>query len=312
MPIPTGPSDPRGVPPMMRAEIIAKALGGRKVGAGWLARCPVHDDRTPSLSIHDAGGKVLVRCHAGCAQHDVIGELRARGLWGQQPRSRWRSQHRGVDQEDRPELSDNKRRGFALSLWDAAGPPEGTPVETYLAARGLLLPPTPALRCHRGLRQPSGSIWPCMVALVTRGDDGKPLAVHRTFLARDGSAKAPVKPAKMMLGPCRGGAVRLAEASELLTVGEGVETCLAAMQATGHPAWAAVSTSGLRALRLPACIREVIVLADGDDAGEAAARECARRWTLQGRRVRIARPPPGQDFNDMLLGHGACTEGGAT
>ena len=55
-------------------------------------------------------------------------------------------------------------------------------------------------------------------------------------------------------------------------VGEGIETCLAAMQATGHPTWAALSTSGLRSLDLPKDVRDVIVLADGDDAGEAAAR----------------------------------------
>jgi len=35
----------------MTAEAIAKALGGRKAGGGWTARCPAHDDRTPSLSI---------------------------------------------------------------------------------------------------------------------------------------------------------------------------------------------------------------------------------------------------------------------
>ena len=35
------------------------------------------------------------------------------------------------------------------------------------------------------------------------------VAIHRTFLIRDGSAKAPVEPAKMMLGPCGGGVVRL-------------------------------------------------------------------------------------------------------
>ena len=46
--------------------------------------------------------------------------------------------------------------------------------------------------------------------------------------------------------------------------------------------------------------RNVIVLADGDDPGEAAARECARRWQREGRNVRIARPPRGQDFNDLL------------
>jgi hypothetical protein len=84
-------------------------------------------------------------------------------------------------------------------------------------------------------------------------------------------------------------------------VGEGIETCLSAMQATGHPAWAALSTSGLKALDLPEYVRDVIVLADGDAAGEAAARACAWRWTRQGRRVRIARPPQGMDFNDMLV-----------
>jgi len=105
----------------------------------------------------------------------------------------------------------------------------------------------------------------------------------------------------MMLGPCRGGAVRLAAPGDVLMVGEGIETCLAAMQASGHPAWAGLSTSGLRSLDLPANVRDVIVLADGDDAGEAAARDCALRWKREGRRVRIARSPQGTDFNDMLL-----------
>jgi hypothetical protein len=140
-----------------------------------------------------------------------------------------------------------------------------------------------------------------MVALVTRGVDGVPVAIHCTFIARDGVRKAPIDPSRMMLGPCAGGAVRLAPAGDVLMVGEGIETCLAAMQATGNPAWAALSTSGLRTLDLPDHIRDVIVLADGDDPGEAAACDCARRWKGEGRRVRIARPPRGMDFNDMLM-----------
>ena len=70
--------------------------------------------------------------------------------------------------------------------------------------------------------------------------DDTPLAVHRTFLGRDGAGKAPVEPQKMMLGPCRGGAVRLSPIADVLMVGEGIETCFAAMQATGRPAWAAL------------------------------------------------------------------------
>jgi hypothetical protein len=144
-----------------------------------------------------------------------------------------------------------------------------------------------------------------MVALVTRGADDMPLGIHRTFLAKDGSFKAPVKPPRMMLGPCRGGSVRLGAPGGLLMVGEGIETCLAAMLTTGNPVWAALSTSGLRTLNLPHAVRDVIVLADGDNPGEAAAHDAALRWSGEGRRVRIAHSPRGADFNDVLMGTAA-------
>jgi hypothetical protein len=64
--------------------------------------------------------------------------------------------------------------------------------------------------------------------------------------------------------------------------------------------WAVLSTSGLRALDLPKDVGNVVVLADGDAPGEAAASDCALRWIKQGGRVRIARLPQGMDFDDML------------
>ncbi len=230
----------------------------------------------------------------------VISILRSRGLWTSNgPRSH-PTQRSSV--QHKPDQGDTKRTEVALAIWQATTPAGNTVVESYLASRGLHLPPVSTLRFHAGLKHPSGGIWPAMVALVTNGADGTPLAIHRTFLARDGAGKAPVEPPKMMLGPCRGGAVRLAPPGDVLMVGEGIESSLAAMQATGHPAWAALSTSGLRSLDLPEDVRAVIVLADGDDAGEAAARDCAWRWKRQGRHVRIARPPQGMDFNDLLVG----------
>jgi putative DNA primase/helicase len=287
----------------MNAETTVRALGGRKVGGGWMARCPAHGDHKPSLSIRAGNdGRVLVRCHAGCDQEQVIAALRSRGLWMENsPRRLTRSAPR-VAADDRSDSDDAKRTEAALVIWQSAMPAAGTLAETYFASRRLHLSPPPTLRFHAGLKHPSGGIWPAMVALVTRGLDGIPLAIHRTFLARDGGGKAPVDPQKMMLGPCRGGAVRLADPGDVLMIGEGIETSLAAMLATGYPAWAALSTSGLRALDLPDDVRDVIVLADGDDAGEVAARECACRWKREGRRVRIARPPQGMDFNDMLVG----------
>ena len=54
-----------------------KAVGKNK----YVACCPAHDDKHPSLSITDAKDKVLVHCFSGCSQTDVIDALRSQGLW---------------------------------------------------------------------------------------------------------------------------------------------------------------------------------------------------------------------------------------
>ena len=64
------------------AETVAGGLAkARRAGDGWTACCPAHEDKNPSLSLTDKGDRVLVRCHAGCTQDEVIEALRARGLW---------------------------------------------------------------------------------------------------------------------------------------------------------------------------------------------------------------------------------------
>lgn len=64
----------------MNLEEIALALGGKKSGPGWTARCPAHDDKTPSLSLNFENNRILVKCHTGCSQDAVLTALRARGL----------------------------------------------------------------------------------------------------------------------------------------------------------------------------------------------------------------------------------------
>ena len=114
----------------------------------------------------------------------------------------------------------------------------------------------------------------------------------------------------MMFGPCRGGAVRLAPPGDVLMVGEGIE------QPRRHAGDRSSRVGGTvdfwtPELGLPEDVRDVIVLADGDAAGEAAARDCGGRWKREGRRVRIARPPRGMDFNDLLIaGVARIEEGG--
>lgn len=51
---------------------LVKASGKR----AWIARCPAHEDRTPSLSITEGrDGRVLLNCHAGCAAAAVVAAI---------------------------------------------------------------------------------------------------------------------------------------------------------------------------------------------------------------------------------------------
>ena len=61
----------------MDAETLLGRLGGvRRGGGGWIALCPAHDDKQPSLSVSvGEDGRILVKCHAGCSQKDVVDAL---------------------------------------------------------------------------------------------------------------------------------------------------------------------------------------------------------------------------------------------
>lgn len=59
-------------------DILSRLEKVRQTGPDrWTARCPAHDDRGPSLSLRDDGGKILMHCFAGC---DPISVLDAIGL----------------------------------------------------------------------------------------------------------------------------------------------------------------------------------------------------------------------------------------
>lgn len=45
----------------------------RRAGAGWVARCPAHQDTNASLSLAEGdNGTVLLHCFAGCPAADVV------------------------------------------------------------------------------------------------------------------------------------------------------------------------------------------------------------------------------------------------
>lgn len=95
------------MPKAMTAAEIVGALHGHRSGRGYVARCPAHDDRSPSLSLTERDGRMLVHCHAGCSQRDVIAALRARGLWPEherpsstpEDRARWAAERRELQRD---------------------------------------------------------------------------------------------------------------------------------------------------------------------------------------------------------------------
>ena len=155
----------------MTAETIAKALGGRKAGGGWMARCPAHDDRDakpvdPRRGRRQGAGALPCRLRPGAGHRRSAVARPVDGERSTPVHPRPRLAPLPTSQPDR---DDAKRSEAALAIWQSATPADGTLVETYLASRGLHLPPPPTLRFHAGLKHPSGGIWPAMVALVTRG-----------------------------------------------------------------------------------------------------------------------------------------------
>jgi hypothetical protein len=167
----------------------------------------------------------------------VLAELRRSGLPGGPSKS---YQLPPTRRNDRPDEA--ARTASALAVWRETRPANGTIVETYLANRGLALPPPQFLRFHPACPHLSGANLPAMIGLVEHLNHG-PTAIHRTFISADGSGKAAVEPEKASLGPVAGGAVRLAQvrAGQWLLVAEGLETTFSVMHACAFPGWAALS-----------------------------------------------------------------------
>ena len=226
-----------------------------------------------------------------------------------------------------------KRRRQAHAIWlNAQQELLGTPVERYLAGRGIdlrrLSYQPRALRYEPALyNRESDRRWPAMVAGVAgfSAEKGRFLGVHRTWLQRhpDGSVtKAPLKDPKMCLGAFKGGAIRIwrgeridprtgeillnpplarakAPAPVLLT--EGIEDALTiALVRPETRVLCAISVGNFGNLALPESVEEVTLALDNDAAGCAEAPAVQRaiaRYQGEGRSVLLARPPP--EFKDF-------------
>lgn len=287
----------------LAADALARELAGRwrltKRPRSWAGDCPACAyPRAFSIRIGKFPRPALY-CANGCTR-DTLDNEAGRALGGDWKPPAPTNPARDVAARERKQEA--ARRLFAGS--DPVTP--ANPAGLYLARRGLAsLIGCEVLRFRADCPHPESGKLPALMAVVV-DVAGRAVAVHRTYLARDGR-KADADPPKASLGPVWGGAIRLAPVAAEIVIGEGIETAASAGLLLGLPAWAAISAGNLATgLLLPPDVRAVVIAADPDGPGLGAARKARARWAAEGRRVRIATPDRvGQDFNDLLLARAA-------
>jgi hypothetical protein len=289
---------------MTDAKQITLDLGGRWQGRYGCAPCPVCQPERrrdqSALTLSDGrDGRLLAHCKkSACAFTDIAtaAGLRAGSYSPPDPAA--------IAKREREERAQaEKRAKQAERCWTESLPITGTPAERYLRGRGITCDLPGTLRFHpQCWHGATAKRHPALIAAVQGAGRA---AIHRTYLRADGTGKAAIAPDKAMLGAVAGGAVRLTEGPGPLVVAEGIETAMSlASGLLGRPAtiWAALSTSGMRALRLPPSPGRLTIATDGDDPGRAAGNDLAERAHGLGWQVSLLPAPDGRDWCDVLAG----------
>lgn len=203
------------------------------------------------------------------------------------------------------------RLSRAVDLWNESRDPCGTIVQKYLEGRSLSLSDDVAgvsLRFHPACpwKDETGKLIevPAMVAAMRCLYTDRLKAVHRTRLTADGR-----KVDRRMLGDATEVAIKLDPDDAVtagLTVGEGIETTLAARKLGFKPAWAMGSVSTMGTLPILAGVEALTLLSETDKKGAnaRAIEVCGTRWHEAGRVVLTVASRSGGDINDALHANG--------
>ncbi len=288
-----------------------------RAGNEWKACCPFHADRTPSFTIYSSDRRFM--CFGCGAEGDVLDFIRRAYRVGLIEAARMLDSG-ALGAIEAPSATERPRKDLSrlvARIWGDAGPIAGTPAARYLRNRGIYMDLPDCLRFARlapptiegnGLLAANGpGPLPVLLALVTGPDGGHP-ALQRTYLTEDGRKAAVIateqdrKPkVKYSLGNVRGGAIRLGPAAGSIVVTEGFEDGATTAQALGRSVWVAAGTSMLPHMLFPDDVRAVVIGADGDGPGQAAAEKAATTYVQRGLSVRITPPPPPhKDWNAWL------------
>ncbi len=289
-----------------------------RAGREWKGCCPFHPDNSPSFTIYADDRRF--QCFGCGVQGDVIDfvmrayNVKTREAIGMLDGGALRD----LEQQRAPAKPKRDMRPVAQRIVAASVPIEGTPAAAYLRSRGITMDLPHTLRFARlappqiegnGVLEANGpGLLPALVAIVTDAA-GDLVALQRTYLTDDGRKAKTTDPkgkVKYSLGNVIGGSVQLGPPAASVLVCEGLEDGLTLAQGLGRSVWVAAGTSMLPAIIFPPVARSVVIGADGNAPGEAAAQKAAEAYAALGLSVRIMRPaPPFVDFNAELMGASA-------
>lgn len=270
------------------ARRLCESRGGKWSGTKGMARCPAHDDRTPSLGVTLGRKAILLHCFAGCDQASVLAALAREGI-------ETSALFSGLSDEFplQPGFS-SKPSAAAIRIWRDAQPLRRSPAKAYLEGRGIRAA-SAALRFHpRTPLGPKGRarFLRAMIAAVSL-DEG-PIAIHRTFLASSGEAKADFRKPKRALGSLGEAAIRLfAPAEGRLGLAEGIESAMSAYALTGIPTWATLGNERFGLVAIPESVTALHLFVDHDAGGDLAAKRGRHVYLREGRHIQVRLPTSG-------------------
>jgi hypothetical protein len=289
----------------MSAAELAQALGaagiklptGWKVGETYRLRCPRcnREGRDDALSVTlKATDDVVWQCF----RCQWASGWRPNGAEPEAPAKAAHAHH-----SVKPKhlgLSDYWRRVIAgakpVTADDLAG--------RYLLGRCCALPQNDVRYLDKAWHPQERRSFPAMVGIITDIVTTEPISLHLTYLAEDGSGKAPVdRPRLYIKGhPKAGGVVRLHADDEVtmgVIIGEGIETCLSyALEFA--PVWSCLDAGNLGEFPVLPGLEGLTVLIDNDKAGEEAFTEVRDRYEAAGIEVIGIKAPGGlNDINDL-------------
>ncbi|KAK1548461.1 hypothetical protein Q3G72_025016 [Acer saccharum] len=291
---------------MSTTDVLERLDGVKQVHGGWLARCPAHEDRSPSLSIGTGESRrILLRCFAGCETVDVVAAigLTMKDLAGDAVIDAPRVERREIVRPKPLPWDQERMQALVDEAADRLTGEAGDHVAVRYARDRFGVTLADVHRLRLGYLPMFGGSPRLVIPFrdtfgVARGMQAR--ALDPDAKVRWLSPRSPTRGEWSRWGWFRG---RVLDAPVIVTEGPG--DALSAVTLGYHAiairgASNATDAATQRAVRAQAGNRKILIAGDGDEAGEGFSRALAQALQSVDAWHDILPMPQGMDLTDFL------------